>query len=393
MSAHRLNPTVKPAILALAEGSVFHGCALGAEGVRVGEVVFNTSMSGYQEIITDPSYAQQIISFTYPHIGNVGVNLYDREANRVWAAGLIFRELPSMASNWRATQSINEFLKDQNIVGIAQIDTRQLTRLLREKGAQSGCIMSGAIDVDAAIAKAKSAPSLAGCDLAKIVSTKKIMHWNEGSLDFDYGVSQLSPGHADFHVVVYDFGVKQKILRLLTDRGCRLTIVPAQTPVEAVLALNPQGVLLSNGPGDPQACDYAITAIKKLLAKKMPLFGICLGFQLLALACGAGSKKMKFGHHGANHPVQDLRSKSVFITSQNHGFVIADTGLPDSLQVTHRSLFDKSIQGIAHVDKPAFGFQGHPEASPGPHEIDILFDEFIDLMANNHIVKEREAHA
>jgi len=357
----------KPALLALADGNLFYGTSIGASGKTAGEVVFNTSMTGYQEILTDPSYTQQIITFTYPHIGNVGVNPEDMESNKVWASGLIIRELSPIVSNWRAQQSLNEFLKQHKIIGIADIDTRRLTQILRDKGVQNGCIVSEDLNPDSAIDMAKKFPSLTGQDLAKIVSTKQIIEWKQ-------------PLQPKYHVVVYDFGVKYNILRMLTDRGCRLTVVPAQYSASDVLKLKPNGVLLSNGPGDPAACSYAIENIKILLENNIPLFGICLGFQLLALACGAKTIKVKFGHHGANHPVKDLKTGMVAITSQNHNFVVDEKSLPRDLQITHRSLFDNTLQGIQHKTKPAFAFQGHPEASPGPHDIAYLFDRFINLI-------------
>ena len=351
-----------PALLALADGSLFYGISVGFLGQTVGEVVFNTSMTGYQEILTDPSYAQQIVTLTYPHIGNVGVNDEDNESDRAFAAGLIIRELSPIVSNWRATQSLPEFLKAQKIVAIANIDTRQLTHILRDKGAQSGCIVTGKVDPTVAIQKAREFTGLNGKDLAIEVSAKE-------KYDFGYG-----HGH---HVVVYDYGVKKNILRLLVERGCKVTVVPARMSAEDVLKLNPDGIVLSNGPGDPAACGYAIIATKILLAKKIPIFGICLGFQILGLACGAKTKKMKFGHHGANHPVQDVRSKKVFITSQNHGFCVDEKTLPKELEVTHISLFDKTLQGFKHRRLPAMAFQGHPEAAPGPGDIVELFDEFV----------------
>jgi len=368
-----------PAILALADGSIFKGLSIGADGETIGEVVFNTALTGYQEILTDPSYARQIVTLTYPHIGSVGVTEEDEESAQVWAQGLVIRDLPMLRSNFRASENLDEYLKRHNIVAIADIDTRRLTRILRDKGAQSGCIITGEnIDEAQAIEKAKAFSGLAGMDLAKEVCTKSSYEWLEGSWSLDNG-------HVDakadaFHVVAYDFGVKRNILRMLADRGCKLTVVPAQTPASEVLALNPDGVFLSNGPGDPEPCDYAITAIKEILATKVPVFGICLGHQLLALASGAQTLKMKFGHHGANHPVQDLKSKVVMITSQNHGFAVDEDSLPDNVQATHRSLFDQSLQGIELTDRPAFSFQGHPEASPGPHDVAPLFDHFIDLM-------------
>jgi carbamoyl-phosphate synthase small subunit len=357
------------ALLALADGSVFHGFSIGAKGQTVGEVVFNTSITGYQEILTDPSYAGQIITYTYPHIGNVGINAEDMEADKICAAGLIIRELSPIVSNWRAQISLPEFLSQQKIIGIAGIDTRRLTQLLRDKGAQNGCIMTGKCDLDMAIKAAKEFPKLKGQDLAKVVSTPEIVEWNK-------------PAQPKYHVIVYDYGVKHNILKLLRDRDCKITLVPAETPAQQVSELKPDGVLLSNGPGDPAACEYAIANIKDLLKKSVPLFGICLGCQLLALASGCKTIKMKFGHHGANHPVQDLATNMVAITSQNHGFSIDEKSLPDCLAITHRSLFDNTIQGIKHKTKPAFALQGHPEASPGPHDIAYLFDQFIELMKN-----------
>ncbi|MBK7848316.1 MAG: glutamine-hydrolyzing carbamoyl-phosphate synthase small subunit [Zoogloea sp.] len=371
-----------PAILALADGTVFYGKGIGAVGMTTGEVVFNTSMSGYQEILTDPSYCRQIVTLTYPHVGNTGVNREDCEADKVYAAGLVIRDLPMLASNWRCEQSLDAYLKSENIVAIAGIDTRKLTRILREKGAQSGCIVtaltSAELNVDAALVQARAFPGLAGMDLAKVVSATASYPWNEGEWDLEKGyVSQESPR---FHVVAFDYGVKRNILRMLAQRGCRLTVVPAQTSAAEVLALNPDGVFLSNGPGDPEPCDYAIEAIREVLAKGVPTFGICLGHQLLALASGAKTMKMKFGHHGANHPVKDLDSGQVLITSQNHGFAVDAATLPANLRATHVSLFDGSLQGLARTDVPAFCFQGHPEASPGPHDVAYLFDRFISLM-------------
>ena len=371
-----------PAILALADGTVFYGKGIGAVGMTTGEVVFNTSMSGYQEILTDPSYCRQIVTLTYPHVGNTGVNREDCEADKVYAAGLVIRDLPMLASNWRCEQSLDAYLKSENIVAIAGIDTRKLTRILREKGAQSGCIVtastSAELNVDAALVQARAFPGPAGMDLAKVVSATASYPWNEGEWDLEKGyVSQESPR---FHVVAFDYGVKRNILRMLAQRGCRLTVVPAQTSAAEVLALNPDGVFLSNGPGDPEPCDYATEAIREVLAKGVPTFGICLGHQLLALASGAKTMKMKFGHHGANHPVKDLDSGQVLITSQNHGFAVDAATLPANLRATHVSLFDGSLQGLARTDVPAFCFQGHPEASPGPHDVAYLFDRFISLM-------------
>jgi carbamoyl-phosphate synthase small subunit len=369
-----------PALLALADGSLFHGTAIGAEGQATGEVVFNTAMTGYQEILTDPSYAQQIVTLTYPHIGNTGTTAEDEEATKIWATGLIIRELPLLASNFRNTQSLGDYLRARNVVGIADIDTRRLTRLLRDKGAQNGCIMAGAIDEAAALAAARAFPGLKGMDLAKVVSTTKSYPWRQGSWHLGKGFREFGDTELPFHVVAYDYGTKANILRMLVDRGCRLTVVPAQTPAAEVLALKPDGVFLSNGPGDPEPCDYAIESIKTLLQTDTPVFGICLGHQLLGLASGARTLKMKFGHHGANHPVQNLDNGTVLITSQNHGFAVDGATLGDNLRVTHKSLFDDSLQGLHRTDRPAFSFQGHPEASPGPHDAAPLFDHFIELM-------------
>lgn len=373
------------ALLVLADGSVFKGTAIGAKGSSVGEVVFNTSMTGYQEILTDPSYAEQIVTLTYPHIGNTGINSEDVESDSIWAKGLVIRDLPLVASNFRSEQTLSEYLKGSNIVGIADIDTRRLTRILRDKGAQNGCIctisaeddLQGAIDN--ALAQAQSFPGLKGMDLAKEVSCKDTHEFTDSvwSLGQGYATKQEN---LPFHVVAYDFGAKHNILRMLVDRGCKLTIVPAQTSAEEALALNPDGIFLSNGPGDPEPCDYAIAAIKTFIDKKIPTFGICLGHQLLALAAGAGTQKMKFGHHGANHPVKDIARDVVMITSQNHGFAVDENNLPEHVKVTHVSLFDKSLQGIELTNAPAFSFQGHPEASPGPHDAAPLFDHFIDLI-------------
>ena len=368
------------AVLALADGTIFHGISVGSEGCAVAEVVFNTAITGYQEILTDPSYAKQIVTLTYPHIGNTGVNPDDCESDRVHAAGLVIRELSPIVSNWRAQGSLSEYLVNNNVVAIAEIDTRRLTRLLREKGAQSGCIMTGNVDPNEAVAKAKAFHGLQGMDLAKEVSTSQVSKWDQSTVMLGYDTPQKINGHGP-HVVVYDFGVKQQILRLLVDRGCRLTIVPGTTPFNDVLALKPDGVFLSNGPGDPAACDYAIENAKALLEKNIPLFGICLGFQIMALACGASTIKMKFGHHGANHPVQELSTGRVMITSQNHGFAVDEKSLPNTLEITHRSLFDNTLQGLKHKVKPAMAFQGHPEASPGPHDIVELFDEFVLMMS------------
>ncbi|MBU2710595.1 glutamine-hydrolyzing carbamoyl-phosphate synthase small subunit [Zooshikella harenae] len=369
-----------PAILALEDGSIFSGVSIGADGQTAGEVVFNTAITGYQEILTDPSYARQLVTLTYPHIGNTGINQQDNESTQVWASGLIIRELSPVVSNWRSQQSLSEFLKEKGIVAIAEIDTRRLTRILREKGALSGCIMAGtSISETEAFAQTESFPGLKGMDLASVVTTDKIYEWNEGEWQpssNDFSASNEKP----YHVVAYDFGVKHNILRMLAHRGCRITVVPATTPASEVLAIQPDGVFLSNGPGDPEPCAYAIESIRALLEANMPLFGICLGHQLLALASGAKTEKMKFGHHGANHPVQDLNTSKVMITSQNHGFAVSKASLPENVEVTHKSLFDQSLQGIRLTDKPAFSFQGHPEASPGPHDVAPLFDLFIDLI-------------
>ena len=368
-----------PAILALEDGSIFKGLAIGATGQSIGEVVFNTSMTGYQEILTDPSYAHQIVTLTYPHIGNTGTNSEDEESAFVWAAGLVIRDLPLMASNWRNTQPLDEYLIANNVVAIADIDTRRLTRILREKGSLSGCIMAGDdIDGALALAAAQGFEGLKGMDLAKEVTVKEAYDWTGSTWDLETGHSEKVDGQ--FKVVAYDYGVKRNILRMLVERGCNLTVVPAQTPAKDVLAMNPDGVFLSNGPGDPEPCDYAIAAIKEILTTDTPVFGICLGHQLMALASGATTEKMKFGHHGANHPVQDLASKVVMITSQNHGFAVSEKALPSNLRATHKSLFDGSLQGIERTDKQAFSFQGHPEASPGPHDVAPLFDRFIDIM-------------
>ena len=368
----------REAVLALADGTIFRGTAIGADGQSVGEVVFNTALTGYQEILTDPSYAEQIVTLTYPHIGNVGVNDEDQESNRIWAAGLVIRDLPLLVSNFRSEQGLDQYLSDRGIVGIADIDTRKLTRILRETGSQSGCIIAGDIDEKKAVEAAKQFPGLKGMDLAKQVTTTDSYQWQQTSWQLGQGFQHAS--EHKFKVVAYDFGVKQNILRMLVDRGCDLTVVPAQTPASEVLAMNPDGVFLSNGPGDPEPCDYAIEAITELLKTDKPIFGICLGHQLLALASGAKTEKMKFGHHGANHPVEDIANKTVMITSQNHGFAVAEQDLPGCLKATHRSLFDGSLQGIHRTDKPAFSFQGHPEASPGPHDAAPLFDHFIELM-------------
>ncbi len=371
-----------PAILALEDGSIFKGLAIGAAGISVGEVVFNTAMSGYQEILTDPSYARQIVTLTYPHIGNTGTNPEDEESSGIWAAGLVIRDLPLLASNYRNQQGLQQYLEQRGIVAIADIDTRRLTRILREKGAQNGCLMAGDdLDEQRALEQARGFSGLKGMDLAREVSVDKAYTWHEGSWVFGVGHSQRDPAQLPWHVVAYDFGVKRNILRMLVDRGCRLTVVPAQTPAAEVLALEPDGVFLSNGPGDPEPCDYAIAAIREILETDIPVFGICLGHQLLGLASGAATMKMKFGHHGANHPVQNLDNGTVLISSQNHGFAVDEGSLPANLRVTHKSLFDGSLQGIHRTDKNAFSFQGHPEASPGPHDAAPLFDHFIELIA------------
>lgn len=367
-----------PAILVLADGTVFKGIAIGASGHTVGEVVFNTSMSGYQEILTDPSYTEQIVTLTYPHIGNTGTNAEDVESGKVYASGLIIRNLPLLHSNFRSNQNLSEYLKDNNIVAIADIDTRALTRVLREKGAQAGCIMAGEVDIEKALAFAKGFPGLAGMDLAKVVSVKTAYEYTEGEWELGKGYGKLE--NPTFHVVAFDYGVKRNILRMLVSRGCKVTVLPAQATAEEALSYKPDGIFLSNGPGDPGPCDYAIKAIKTLVDAGVPTFGICLGHQLLALASGAKTLKMKFGHHGANHPVQDVETKRVYITSQNHGFAADPATLPANVKVTHVSLFDGSLQGIARTDKPAFSFQGHPEASPGPTEMSYLFDQFIEMM-------------
>ena len=370
----------KPALLALEDGTVFYGESIGIEGETVGEVVFNTAMTGYQEILTDPSYSRQIVTLTYPHIGNVGTNADDAESTAVHSAGLVIRDLPLVASSWRNEVSLEDYLQTNKVVAIADIDTRKLTRILREKGAQSGCIVAGDnIDEAAAIKEAKSFAGLKGMDLAKEVTTDAQYEWKQGSWTLAKGLPEDTVD-SSHHVVAYDFGVKTNILRMLVDRGCRLTVIPAQTPAADVLEMKPDGVFLSNGPGDPEPCDYAIKAIEEILPTKIPTFGICLGHQLLALASGAKTMKMKFGHHGANHPVQDLEGKQVMITSQNHGFAVDEESLPKNLTATHRSLFDQSLQGVHRTDVPAFSFQGHPEASPGPHDVAPLFDHFIDLI-------------
>jgi carbamoyl-phosphate synthase small subunit len=372
-----LLPSFIPAILALADGTVFKGQSIGADGVTSGEVVFNTAMSGYQEILTDPSYCRQIVTLTYPHIGNTGCNAEDFESDANYAAGLVIRDLPPRASNWRMQDDLSSYLKKHGIVAISDIDTRKLTRILREKGAQAGCILAGDIDESKALSLAKAFPGLAGMDLAKVVSAKAGYGWSEAEWTLK-GYKQATEQR--FHVVAYDFGVKRNILRMLAERGVKLTVVPAQTPAAEVLAMNPDGVFLSNGPGDPEPCDYAIAAIREFLDRGVPIFGICLGHQLLALASGAKTMKMKFGHHGANHPVKDMDTGQVLITSQNHGFAVDADSLPENLRATHVSLFDGSLQGMARTDVPAFSFQGHPEASPGPHDVAYLFDRFLDTM-------------
>lgn len=376
------------ALLALEDGTLMHGISVGSHGITQGEVVFNTAMTGYQEIITDPSYAQQIVTFTYPHIGNVGINEEDIEATQIWAAGIIIRDLPLLASDWRKQSDLASYLNKHKIVAIAEVDTRKLTRILRDKGALRGCIMAGEINEQKALALAKSQPSLQGLDLAKVVSVKKPYQWRQNSWDLTNRYTNLADDELSYHVVVYDFGVKFNILRLLVNRSCRITVVPAQTSAEEVLAMKPDGVVLSNGPGDPAACDYAIKATQTFLKHKMPVLGICLGMQILALASGAKTMKMKFGHHGANHPIKDLNNQRVYISSQNHGFAVDETTLPANMKITHRSLFDQSVQGIVCNDSPAFGFQGHPEASPGPHDLQYFFDDFIRMMKANPVKKK-----
>ncbi len=375
------------ALLALEDGTLFWGDSIGSEGESRGEVVFNTAMTGYQEILTDPSYARQLITLTYPHIGNTGTNSEDEESGEIYSAGLIIRDLPLRSSNWRDQKPLDQYLVDNHVVAIGDIDTRRLTRILRERGAQSGCIVTGAdrdsIDSDVAVTRAKAFAGLKGMDLAKEVSTNKRYKWSEGSWSLTEGHRVFKKAELRHKVVAYDFGVKRNILRMLVDRGCELTVVPAQTPAAEVLAMDPDGIFLSNGPGDPEPCGYAIEAIERIIEAGIPTFGICLGHQLLALASGAKSGKMKFGHHGANHPVQDIDSAEVMITSQNHGFAVDDASLPENLRATHRSMFDGSLQGIHRTDCPAFSFQGHPEASPGPHDMAPLFDHFIDLIEQN----------
>ena len=374
--------TRPPAILALADGTVFRGESIGADGASVGEVVFNTAMTGYQEILTDPSYCRQIVTLTHPHIGNTGINPEDIESDRIYSAGLVVRDLPLLASSWRKAQDLSAYLREQNVVAISGIDTRKVTRILREKGAQSGCLMAGKVDDGEALRLARDFPGLAGMDLAKVVSCTERYAWDESEWVLGKGyVSQTAPR---YHVVAFDYGIKRNIMRKLAARACRLTVLPAQANASDALALKPDGVFLSNGPGDPEPCDYAIRAIRELLDVGVPMFGICLGHQLMGLASGARTLKMKFGHHGANHPVQDLDSGRVMITSQNHGFAVDADTLPGNCRVTHRSLFDATLQGFARTDRPAFCFQGHPEASPGPHDVDYLFDRFIKLMEQKH---------
>ena len=381
----------KPAILALQDGTVFEGSSIGIDGITSGEVVFNTSMTGYQEILTDPSYCRQIITLTYPHIGNTGINSEDEEATRIHASGLIIRDLPLLSSNWRSQGNLQDYLVDRKVVAIADIDTRQLTRLLRDKGAQNGAIMAGdKLSVEKALEAARSFAGLAGMDLAKEVTTTDPYEWSYSTWSLQSGYQQKHEHHC--HVVAYDFGIKKNILCMLVERGAKVTVVPAQTPAQQVLDMQPDGVFLSNGPGDPEPCDYAVEAIMEILKTEIPVFGICLGHQLLALACGAKSMKMKFGHHGANHPVQDLETGEVMITSQNHGFAVDENSLPDNLRATHRSLFDGSLQAVQHSEKPAFSFQGHPEASPGPHDVAHFFDHFFNLIkaANAQVARAGE---
>lgn len=388
----------KSALLALEDGTVFRGEAIGVSGRTIGEVVFNTAMSGYQEILTDPSYCRQIVTLTYPHIGNVGTNSDDEEASRVFAGGLVVRDVPALDSSWRAQESLRDYLHRHEVVAIAGIDTRKLTRILREKGALNGCIAAGEdLDEAATITAAREFPGLKGMDLAKVVSVDEPYAWLQGSWTLKGGLPEIPRPIEEYlfhHVVAYDFGVKRNILRMLVDRGCRITVVPAQTPADEVLALKPDGVFLSNGPGDPEPCDYAIRSIRELIAVGLPVFGICLGHQLLGLACGGHTVKMKFGHHGANHPVLDIDTGRVMITSQNHGFAVDESSLPDNVRATHRSLFDGSLQGLHYNDKPVFGFQGHPEASPGPHDAARLFDHFISLIKSyKKEVKKVEEYA
>ena len=384
-----------PAVLALEDGTVFRGISIGAKGNTTGEVVFNTAMTGYQEILTDPSYCRQIVTLTYPHIGNTGATPEDLESGQVYCAGLVIRDLPLVSSSWRAAESLANFLNRGKVVAIADIDTRKLTRILRDKGAQAGCIMTGEnIDATAATRAARKFPGLKGMDLAKVVSTRRPYQWNDGSV-YGHGPTRVSRPSQRLHVVAYDFGIKRNILRILADLGCRMTVVPAQTPASKVLELKPDGILLSNGPGDPEPCDYAIAATKELIEAELPVFGICLGHQLLGLAVGARTVKMKFGHHGANHPVQELATGRVMITSQNHGFAVDEATLPAHVKPTHRSLFDGSLQGIVHSYRPVFGFQGHPEASPGPHDLRALFEQFVQHMVRRlqNQLRQRELQA
>jgi carbamoyl-phosphate synthase small subunit len=372
------------ALLALEDGSLFEGKSIGVSGETTGEVVFNTAMTGYQEILTDPSYSHQIVTLTYPHIGNVGTNEGDAESASVYASGLVIRDASPMMSNWRGQQSLQDYLQANGVVAISDIDTRKLTRLLRDKGALNGCIMAGEIDAEAALQKAQAFGGLKGLDLAQVVTVDQGYGWDESVWNLDTNQpDEIDSAALKYHVVAYDYGVKRNILRMLVERGCRVSVVPAKTPAREVMAMQPDGIFLSNGPGDPEPCDYAIAAIREILETDTPVFGICLGHQLLALACGAKTEKMKFGHHGANHPVQDLAGGQVMITSQNHGFAVDESSLPANMEATHRSLFDGSLQGIHRTDKPAFGFQGHPEASPGPHDIAPVFDHFIELMETN----------
>ncbi len=368
-----------PAVLVLSDGSVYHGYSIGVDGLAVAEIVFNTAMTGYQEILSDPSYAEQMVTLTYPHIGNTGVNEADNESAAVHAKGLIIRDYPDVASNWRTEETLKDYLKENQVVAISDVDTRAITSKLRIQGSLNACIMAGEIDVDKALQLAQQYPGMHGQDLAKVVSCQQSYAWHEGTYQLD-GTAFRNNDKKPFKVVCYDFGIKRNIMRILCDLGCELTVVPAQTPAADVLAMNPDGVFLSNGPGDPAACDYAISACQTLLERKIPLFGICLGHQIMALALGAQTTKMKFGHHGANHPVENCNDKTVLITSQNHNFAVAEEGLPESLQVTHRSLFDGSVQGIKHIEQDAYGFQGHPEASPGPHEAKKIFEPFIEAM-------------
>ena len=381
-----MNHQTTSALLVLQDGTVFRGTSIGADGAAIGEVVFNTSMTGYQEILTDPSYASQIVTLTYPHIGNVGVTEEDEESRSIFCSGLVVRNLPKLHSNWRSAQSLPEYLQSRNVVAISNIDTRKLTRLLRTKGAQGACIVAGAdLDEAEALEEARSFPGLSGMDLAKVVTIDKPYHWNSeqsaGVWDLEQGYQ--TPPPSEYKIVACDYGIKHNILRLLADRGCDITVVPAQTSAQEILSHKPDGVFLSNGPGDPEPCDYAIDAIQSVLETRVPVFGICLGHQLLSLASGAKTEKMKFGHHGANHPVQDLETGKVLITSQNHGFTVDESSLPNTVQITHRSLFDGTIQGIERTDLPAFSFQGHPEASPGPRDINPLFDRFISMMSDH----------